>query len=107
MLQNPRGKNEPITSVPLSDFRAEKISYDIHYEMEIGVIAEGEMERIYPGYSETIGPGQVWFSGMWEQHASRILKQPCTGMVIFIDPSGIRNLNTGNEPAFNWVAPFS
>lgn len=98
--------HESVSFFAIGDYGKEDIWFDIHYELEMGILCEGSMERIYPGHSKIIGPGQVWFSGMWEQHACKILRQPCKGIVAFIDPRAIQNLNTGNEPFFNWAAPF-
>lgn len=97
---------KPISISSLVDFEPDEIFYDMHYEMEIGILKSGEMERIYPNHTMKIGPGQIWTAGMWEQHACRYIKRPCTGIAVFVQPHVFKALNLGNETSFNWAAPF-
>lgn len=63
--------------------------FDMHYQFEIGVIISGRMKRIYFDYEQEIGPGDVWFCGMWEPHGFELIETPCEVIVFVIDPKYI------------------
>jgi hypothetical protein len=43
-------------------------SFDMHWELELGVVCSGAMRRDYENYSCVMNPGDVWLCGMWEPH---------------------------------------
>jgi len=65
--------------------------FDMHYELEIGVISKGKMRREYFGYEMEIGPGDVWLCNIWEPHGFEIIEAPCEVSVFVIDPNYLTN----------------
>lgn len=60
--------------------------FDMHYELELGVVVEGRMVREYFGHKEEIGPGDIWLCNMWEPHGFEIVEAPCEVVVFVVDP---------------------
>lgn len=67
-------------------------TFDLHYEVELGFVLEGEMTRIWEdgsdssSFERTFGPGQIWLCGIWEAHGFRLRKSPCSGIIFFVRP---------------------
>lgn len=99
-------EDKPISATCFRSTNEYEFIYDMHYEIEIGILYRGEMERVYSNHIMNIQAGQLWISGMWEPHAGKSLKKPCDGITVFIRPNVFRMLNTGNDLAFNWGVPF-
>lgn len=77
--------------------------FDMHYELELGVVVKGSMVRSYLGYETEIGPGDVWFCNMWEPHGFEVFEAPCEVVVFVIDPK-FCNMNHFFDRDF--YAPF-
>ena len=60
---------------------------DMHFEPELGIVRSGSLERRYAGHSLVLGPGDVWLHGIWEPHGFRLLKVPCSLVIITLQPS--------------------
>jgi AraC-like DNA-binding protein len=82
-------------------------SFDMHYPVEMGVVLTGRMQRIYPQYTEELGPGQIWFSAIWEPHGCAIVKAPCSILINFIWPPMLARMRFDEAPLFDWLAPFN
>lgn len=76
--------------------------FDMHYELEMGIVLAGKMQRSYDGVDLELGPGEVWFCNMWEPHGFQITGTPCEVIVFEIFPP-IIHLNILN---YNWLYPF-
>lgn len=81
--------------------------YDVHFELEVGVVTQGRARRLYPeGYHRDFGFGEIWFHGMWEPHGWTVL-EPDTRMIIaMVWPPFMIDLNFQEAPALRWMAPF-
>lgn len=77
--------------------------FDMHYEYELGVLINGRMKREYIDYQMEIGPGDVWFCGMWEPHGFELLETPCETVVFVTDPEYIAKNKLLNH---NILLPF-
>ena len=76
---------------------------DMHFDMEIGVVCSGVMQRQYRGWSADLSPGQTWLCGMFEPHSCKIVKFPCKVLVAQFSP----HLMTGLGEYFSKLfAPF-
>ena len=71
--------------------------FDMHYQFEIGVVTKGKMKRIYLGAETEIGPGEVWFCGMWEPHGFELIESPCEVVVFVIDPNYLHHSKVINK----------
>ncbi len=77
--------------------------FDMHYELEMGIVLSGKMKRSYDDVDLELGPGEVWFCNMWEPHGFQISSTPCEVIVFEIFPPIIHHklLN------YNWLLPFT
>jgi AraC-like DNA-binding protein len=78
--------------------------FDMHYELEAGIVVSGKAVRKYQGYETVVEPGQVWLSGVWEPHGFEILEAPCDMVVFMIYPEFLVKTD---QPGFNWIDLFS
>lgn len=77
--------------------------FDMHYELEIGLLMRGRMKREYLGHETILHPGQVWLCSMWEPHGFELLDIPCEVVVFVIDPQFLAKNNLLN---IDMLAPF-
>jgi AraC-like DNA-binding protein len=82
-------------------------SFDMHYELEFGIVTRGSMERLYQGVTTVIQPGQVWFCNMLEPHGYRVRKAPCEYLVFVLLPSLLAEWPVGHAKGFDWQAFFA
>ncbi|MDX1471418.1 MAG: helix-turn-helix domain-containing protein [Flavobacteriaceae bacterium] len=79
----------PIQSIFNRHAQKKESWFDMHYEVEIGIVLKGRMRRYYLNYEMVLDPGDVWFCGIWEPHGFEILEAPCEVMVLVIEPDFI------------------
>ncbi|MEQ9301020.1 MAG: helix-turn-helix domain-containing protein [Cyclobacteriaceae bacterium] len=77
--------------------------FDMHYEMEMGIVLSGKMKRSYDSTDIELGAGEVWFCNMWEPHGFQITDTPCEVIVFEIFPPLIHH----NLLNYNWLLPFN
>lgn len=78
--------------------------FDMHYEIELGILVSGSMKRYYQNLEITLKPGDIWICGMWEPHGFRITKLPCKTIVFPIYPQLLLGVLFEELPDFK---PFS
>ena len=79
--------------------------YDLHYELEMGVILEGSMERYTRDRSRVLQAGEIWFTGMWEPHGFRC-DGDCHRVVFVIWPPALTGFHLPEAPKMNLMQPF-
>ncbi|WP_274650988.1 helix-turn-helix domain-containing protein [Paenibacillus humicola] len=78
--------------------------FDMHYDVEIGIVRSGKMVRKYPDFEAELGPGEVWLCGVWEPHGFRLSSVPCEVYSLVISPEFL----VGAEQAgFAGFGPFA
>lgn len=82
--------------------------FDMHFELELGIVLEGKMKRQYLQHEVILQPGGVWFCGMWEPHGFELIEIPCEVMVFVINPNYLFNSGFLNENILNpfQIDPF-
>lgn len=81
--------------------------YDVHFELEMGVVTRGTVRRQYPdGYYQDYGTGEVWFHGMWEPHGWTALEPDTEALVAMVWPPLIIDLCLPEAADLHWMAPF-
>jgi len=88
---------------PLEEHR----SYEFHYPLELGVVLKGHMRWLFSTGEVTLGPGQVWFCGMWEPHGYEIARHPCERLVVIVHPRVLAGSQFEELPGHNWLLPFT
>jgi len=79
---------------------------DMHYELELGIVLRGRVFRGYERFVKRIDPGDVWLCGIWEPHACRVEKGPCTRLVLSILPQMLADMRIPEAPGHDWLTPF-
>ena len=79
--------------------------YDMHYELEMGVILEGSMERYTRDSSRVLKAGEMWFTGIWEPHGFRC-DGDCHRVVFIIWPPALTGFHLPEAPKMNLMQPF-
>jgi AraC-like DNA-binding protein len=82
-------------------------TYDMHHGLEIGIVLAGEMIRHYRGWKAVYGPGEVWFSNLWESHGGEVRVTPTEVVVLIIHPPALQQLRFLEAPDFTFLHPFS
>jgi AraC-like DNA-binding protein len=95
---------EPICALSHKHSRPEATYFDMHYEVELGIVASGKMTRCYRDWQTILKPGDVWLCGIWEPHGFVIAEAPCEVAVLMISPEF---LATSGPPSVDWLAPFT
>lgn len=81
--------------------------FDMHWELEFGVVLSGTMQREYEQWKDNLHPGDVWFCGMWEPHGWKVVRAPCEVLVLVILPQMLVNMRCEEAPDFNWLRAFT
>lgn len=76
---------------------------DIHYALHLGVLLKGRFESVFSNYRHVNRPGDVWFTGPWEPHASKRMGFSDI-LLCTILPEKIGEIGFVNE--LNWLLPF-
>lgn len=79
--------------------------FDLHYEMELGIVLSGTLERTYSNYTEVVSEGGVWLHSIWEPHGYQITKTPCETMVIIFRPEILFELKL-YQKSNDWFSMF-
>jgi len=87
--------------------RTELPSFDMHYELELGILLEGSMARHYGDERMEASAADVWFCGMWEPHGFRVLEAPCEAVIVLVWPPLLATAHFPELPEVRWLAPFA
>lgn len=79
--------------------------FDMHYELEMGVIIKGAMERYTRNSSRVCRAGEMWFTGMWEPHGFRC-DGNCHRVVLVIWPPALSGFRFPEAAEQNLMQPF-
>jgi len=96
--------NENPFEVLLHEYDQKEDSFDMHYELEMGIVLEGKIIRDFSESSLKYLPGDVWLHGSWEPHRNTIEDWPCKVIVLVINPVF---LASSDLQFVNWMSAFS
>ncbi len=97
----------PLVCMHYSHSHRRELLYDMHFELELGIVLWGRMRRTYERHQMDLGPGGVWLCGMWEPHGWRVLSPSCEVVVLVIAPQLVVNMRFEEAPQFRALAPFA
>lgn len=86
---------------------AASTAYEFHYPLEMGIVLCGKMRRVFSDTETTVGPGGIWFCGMWEPHGYQIVARPCHRIVVMIYPPLLAGTQFDGLPNHHWLLPFT
>lgn len=81
--------------------------FDMHYELELGVVLAGRCRRYREQQQCDLNPGDAWFSGMWQTHGIEVLAAPCRLFVAVIWPPLLADMRLPELPQHNWLRLFA
>ncbi|MFA5344236.1 MAG: AraC family transcriptional regulator [Kiritimatiellia bacterium] len=81
--------------------------YDMHYELEIGIVLKGETNFLFHGFESKLYAGNLWFCGMWEPHGYAVGNSPYEEVNLVIWPPALADLRFDESARFDWLAPFT
>ncbi len=85
----------------------DEAEFDMHYALELGVVIEGKLERHYENSVCELGPGSIWFCGVWEPHGFRVSSEKSKHLVVVIHPSLLADRIFPAAPLIQLLSPFS
>jgi len=106
-LDIPVSEAAPVKIFTYSYQKPAGATYDAHFGLELGIVLSGRLRQDYREHRRIIGPGQVWFCGMWEPHGGRISEAPCEIVVMVIWPPMLAQMRFAESPELGWLAPFT
>jgi len=98
---------QPIRGYATKYAQKQDFLFDMHWELEFGIVRTGCMRRQYEDYQMDVHAGGVWFCGMWEPHGYKVVSAPCEVVVLVILPQMLVNMRCDEAPDFNWLSAFS
>ena len=81
------------------------LMYDIHYELEFGIILSGKIRLKLENSEMILGPGEIWHCGAWERHACQVLTH-VKMLVVIVAPETVAKWHFPDAPELNFLAPF-
>lgn len=82
--------------------------YDVHFELEVGVVIQGAVRRLYPdGYQRDFDRGEIWMHGMWEPHGWNVLAPDTRLLTAMVWPPCMIDMSFPEASGLRWMAPFT
>jgi len=78
--------------------------YDIHANLEVGIVTAGQQERIFSDLLLTTGAGDVWLTAAWEPHGCRITRSETRTVLVGFSPEFLGEESLAGVP---WLALFA
>ncbi len=100
------GQERPVMILDQAHTRDDAaVHFDMHYELEMGLIIEGAMERYTRDSRRVCRTGEMWFTGMWEPHGFRC-DGNCHRVVLLIWPPVLSGFRFPEAAEQNLMQPF-
>ncbi len=80
--------------------------FDMHPEMEIGIVLSGKATRYWGNYTRKLVKGDVWLCGMWEPHGRIVTEPPFRTVTCAIHHSFFYSMKIPETPWLNLGYPF-
>ncbi|MFA6816681.1 MAG: helix-turn-helix transcriptional regulator [Lentisphaeria bacterium] len=77
---------------------------DIHYALHFGILLDGCLEIVYTNSHKILHFGNIWFTGPWEAHTSRVISPEVEMLVFTVSPEQLGNIGILNQ--IEWLLPF-
>jgi AraC-like DNA-binding protein len=100
-------EQRPIALSTMTHTREGPTLRDMHWELELGVVLSGRMERLTREWVSPVARGMVWMCGSWEPHGYRIVEAPCEVAVFVINPVHLTRLSIDLSGDTRLYTPFS
>lgn len=77
---------------------------DMHYELEMGIVLDGSMERYTRDSRRVCHAGEMWFAGVWEPHGFQC-DANCERVVFVMWPPTLSDLRFPEAPGMHLMQP--
>ena len=81
--------------------------WDVHCEMEFGIVLQGKVRRFWDRYTVDMERGQAWMCGMWETHGVRIVDHPTEIVVLSVLPEMLATTRFEGASDIEWIRSFA
>jgi len=81
--------------------------FDMHYEIELGIICSGKMLRKHGTWKHMFSKGDIWCNSIWEPHGTEIVETPLDLLIFHIYPPMLAQLNFPELDQINWLNLFT
>jgi len=98
---------EPLAVFRKTHNQRQGSDFDMHYNLEMGIVLTGRMRRYYEDSHTDLEAGQIWFCGMWEPHGYEVMDVPCDVLLFVAQPQLLTEMHFGRATRFNWLGPFT
>ncbi len=97
----------PVTGSLSHIKRHNAVSFDMHYQLEMGIVLGGMTRKYWGEYHRDLTKGDLWLCGIWEPHGNYIKRPYYRSVSLRILPEFITSLKTPEAPWMNWLLPFA
>jgi AraC-like DNA-binding protein/quercetin dioxygenase-like cupin family protein len=84
-----------------------KLTYDMHYEIEFGMVLKGRMFRYLGNKRNECRAGDVWTCGIWEPHGFATSSTPCEVAVFMLSPDMLAQTSFEEVPEISLLSYYS
>lgn len=81
--------------------------FDMHYEVELGIVVSGKMIRQHGTWEHLFSKGDIWFNSIWEPHGTEIIEVPIELLMFHIYPPALAQMNFPENDYINWLSFFT
>jgi AraC-like DNA-binding protein len=81
--------------------------FDMHYEIELGIVCTGNMIRKHGNWKHLFSAGDIWCNSIWEPHGTEIVDAPVELLMFHIYPPMLAQLHFPELNQINWMNLFT
>ena len=81
--------------------------FDMHYEVELGILVSGKMIRKHGSWEHLFSKGDIWLNSVWEPHGTEIIEVPSELIIFHIYPPALAQLHFPEYGHLNWLNIFT
>ena len=81
--------------------------FDMHYEVELGIVVSGKMIRKHGNWEHLFSKGDIWLNSIWEPHGTEIIEVPIELMMFHIYPPALAQMYFPEYRNINWLSLFT
>lgn len=87
--------------------KAGRGQFDMHYEVELGILVSGKIIRKHGLWKHLFSKGDIWLNSVWEPHGTEIVEVPSELIIFHIYPPALAQLHFPEYGHLNWLSIFT
>jgi len=100
------GFEEPVALIH-NFYKEPHFIVDMHYEIELGIVLAGTIQRQYIDGVYDLKEGDVWMTGILEPHGTKISNPPVELLIFVIKPEFLAYTKFNIETNIDYLYPFT